>query len=126
MHPGRHCRPLPYIPTQFPGELLSSWLRRTGMEYGVSLERLAQHFGLSRTKPIDIDQDLTADDVQRLAIALRSNPGDIRQAMNHPLRPSVRALRAARSPIQVCSTCRVRHLASSAQPVFVRTWFEFW
>ncbi len=113
------CTPLPYIPALFPGELLSSWLRRTGTEFGVSLQALARHFELSKTKAIDIDQDLSIDDVQRLAVAMRSEPAEIRQAMHHRLRPEVRALRATWAPVQVCSTCRSLHQAGSAEPVSV-------
>ena len=126
MHSIHTCPPLPYIPAHFPGELLSSWLRRIGTEYGVSLERLAQHFGLSRSKSIEIDHDLTANDIQRLAGALRWSPRELRQAMHHPLRPHVRALRAARSPIQLCSGCRTHHLAANAKAVLIKSWFEYW
>jgi hypothetical protein len=55
------CLPLPYVTELFPDELLSSWLRRTGTEYGVSLELLARHIGLLKTKPAEIDQDLSPD-----------------------------------------------------------------
>ena len=93
-----NCLPLPYVPVLFPGELLSSWLRRIGMEYGVTFEQLALHFGLSRTKPIDVDLALATTDVKRLAVALRSSPAEIRQSMHQPLRLPARALRADRTP----------------------------
>ena len=120
------CPPLPYIPIHFPGELLSSWLRRTAAEFGVGLEHLAQHFGLSKTKPIDIDEDLTDEDVQRLSTAMRPSPKDIRRAMHHRLLPEVRALRAAVTPIQVCSACRTSHRTKGVGPVSIKAWFEFW
>ncbi len=89
------CTSLPYIPALFQGELLSSWLRRTGAEFGVSLQTLAQHFELSKTMAVCIDQNLSSDDIQHLAAAMRSAPAEIRRAMHHRFQPEVRALRAA-------------------------------
>ncbi len=94
------CAPLPYIPTLFPGELLSSWLKRIGAEFGVSLQTLAHHFNLSKMTAACIDQDLSSDDIHRLAAAMRSEPAEIRLAMHHRLQPEVRALRATPMPIQ--------------------------
>ncbi len=126
MAPRPWCLPFPYVPEPFPDELLSSWLRRTGVEYGISLEQLAQHIGISTTKPAYIDQDLSRDEIGRLAGAMRVERAEIRQRLYQPLRPQVRSLRAHRAPIQVCTSCRAQHFAAHAQPVFIRTWFEFW
>ena len=120
------CLPLPYVTELFPDELLSSWLRRTGTEYGVSLELLARHIGLLKTKPAEIDHDLSPDEIERLADAMRVERSDIRRRLHHPLRPSVCSLRADRAPIQVCATCRTRHLTAHAPSVVLRAWFEFW
>ena len=120
------CLSLPYVTEPCPDELLSSWLRRTAAEYGVSFEQLAQHVGLSRTKPADIDHDLSPDEVGQLAGAMRVERAEVRRRLHPPLRPPARSLRARRAPIQVCATCRTRHLASYAHPVVLRAWFEFW
>ena len=118
--------PLPYVTEPFPDELLSSWLRRIGVEYGISLEQLVRHIGLSRTKPLQIDHDLSPDEIGRLADAMREERAEIRRRLHHPLRPPVRSLRATRAPIQTCATCRTRHTGSRAGPVVLRGWFEFW
>lgn len=89
------CLPLPYVPELFADELLSSWLRRTGMEYGISLEQLARHIGLSRIRPADIDHDLSPDEIGRLAGALRAERTEILRRLHHPLRPPVCSLRAS-------------------------------
>lgn len=75
---------------------------------------------------VSIDQDLSSDDIQRLAAAMRSEPFEIRRAMHHRLQPEVRALQAPSAPIQVCLTCRSLHQAASAEPVSVKAWFEVW
>ena len=65
--------PLPYTPPYFPGELLSSWLRRIAAEYGVDLPHLARHIGLSGSRASQIDHELSADDLRRAATALGSH-----------------------------------------------------
>ena len=103
------CLPLPYVTELFPDELLSSWLRRTGTEYGVSLELLARHIGLLKTKPAEIDQDLSPDEIERLADAMRVERSDIRRRLHHP--PSSVGLLAAGGPSTDPS---LRHLPDSA------------
>ena len=117
------CPPLPYIPPPFPGEMLSSWLRRTAAEYGIELRHLTAHWALSVSRTCEIDCGLPTDDVQRVAAALRSDPAEIRQ-MVHP--PRIRALHPTSAPIQVCSPCRTGHRAATPIPVRIRAWFEYW
>ena len=77
---------LPFVPQPFPGEMLSSWLRRIAAEYGVSLERLTQHFGLSVWRPVQIDHASTRDDIERTATALSVTPAEIRAMVHRRLR----------------------------------------
>ena len=120
------CMPLPYIAELFPDELLSSWLQRTGLEYGISLDQLARHIGLSKIQPSEIDHGLLPDDIERLADAMRMDHAKIRRHIYYPLRPSVRSLRANLVPVQICTTCRSKHNASHGRSVVLRAWFEFW
>jgi hypothetical protein len=117
------CPPLPYIPPSFPGEMLSSSLRRIAAEYNVELQHLAGHIGLSRSQAREIDSALPPVDVCRIALALRSHPAEIRD-MVHP--SQVQVLRATTTPIQVCPQCQARHRAATRLPVAIRAWFEFW
>lgn len=115
-------RPLPYVPPPFPGELLSSWLRRIAAEYGVELQLLAKHVGLSVSRADDIDSALSADDLGRIAVTLNTNPEEIRD-MVHP--PQIRVLRAT-TLLQICRQCQARHRATTRLTVAIRAWFEFW
>ena len=115
--------PLPYTPPYFPGELLSSWLRRIAAEYGVDLPHLARHIGLSGSRASQIDHELSADDLRRAATALGSKPAEI-QAMVHV--PRLKVLRPSSSLLQLCLGCRVGHRSVTHLPVAIRAWFEFW
>lgn len=127
MMPARsRCLPLPQVPDLFPDELLSSWLRRTGVEYGVSIEQLAQHIGISETKSADIDHKLLSNEIGLLASTMRVERAQIRRRLHHPLRPAVSSLRAHHAPIQICASCRAMHFVSGARLVVLRAWFEFW
>jgi hypothetical protein len=66
---------------------------------------------------------MPADDMRRIAMALRSDPAEIGR-MVHPAR--MRALHPASTPLQVCSSCRANHRAATRLPVAIRAWFEFW
>lgn len=114
--------PLPFVPSPFPGELLSSWLRRIAIEYGVELQHLAKHVGLSVSRADDIDGALSADDLCKIAVTLNALPTEIRE-MVHP--PQVRVLRAT-TLLQICRRCQERHRAATRLPVAIRAWFEFW
>lgn len=117
------CSPLPYIPPSFPGEMLSSWLRRIAAEYSLDLRHLTAHFGLSVSQAWEIDRRLLADDVQRVAVVLRSDAAEIRR-MVHPAR--IRILHPTSAPLQVCSPCRMGHRVATRHPVAIRAWFEYW
>jgi hypothetical protein len=117
------CRPLPYILPSIPGEILSSWLRRIAAEYGVELRHLTAHFGLSVSRAWEIDRALSADDVRRIALALRTDPAEIRD-MVHVV--GMRILHPTSAPLQVCAQCRAGHRAATRLPVTIRAWFEFW
>ena len=114
--------PLPYIPPSFPGELLSSWLRRIAAEYGLELQYLAKHIGMSVSRACAIDDALSAGDLWRIAVALRTHPAELRDMM---YRPRTRALRAA-TPLQICRQCQRHHRTATHLPVAIRAWFEFW
>ena len=116
------CRPLPYIPPAMPGELPSSWLRRIAAEYGVDLRHLTAHFGLSVCRLCEIDRALPADDVRRIAVALRTDPAEFREMMH---RAATRILRPTSVPLQVCVQCQAGHRAATRLPVTIRAWFEF-
>ena len=105
---------------------MSSWMRRIGHEYGVNLEQIARHVGLSRTTPTDIDRRLPPDDLSRLATALRVERMEIYDRLLHPLRSSAQSLQSSRTPIQTCTTCRTKHHSLQAKNVILRAWFEFW
>ena len=117
---------LPFVPQPFPGEMLSSWLRRIAAEYGVSLERLAQHFGLSVWRPVHIDHASTRDDIDRTATALSVAPAEIRAMVHRPLKTAVAHLREKYRPVQVCTRCRADHVSKTNQPVAIKAWFEYW
>jgi hypothetical protein len=120
------CLPLPFVIKPFADELLSSWMRRVGQEYGVSLQQVARHVGLSMSRPTDIDHRLQADDVSRLAVTLRVERREIRDRLLHPLLSPVRSLRSSRTPIQTCTACQREHRSARATAVILRAWFEFW
>ncbi|MEA2730313.1 MAG: hypothetical protein QOD56_2613 [Gammaproteobacteria bacterium] len=117
------CRPLPYIPPSMPGELLSSWLRRIAAEYGVDLRHITAHFDLSVCRAWEIDRALPADDVRRIAAALRTDPVEIREMVHFA---ETRVLHPTSAPLQVCAKCRAGHRAATRLPVTIRAWFEFW
>lgn len=117
---------LPFVPQPFPGEMLSSWLRRIAAEYGVSLERLSQHFGLSVWRPVQIDHASTRDDIKRTATALSVAPAEIRAMVHRPLKTSVGHLREIYRPVQVCTRCRADHVSKANEPVAIMAWFEYW
>jgi hypothetical protein len=106
-----------------PGELLSSWLWRVAAEYGVDLRHLTAHLGLSVWRASEIDRVLPADDVQRIAAALRTEPAEIRDMMHAK---QARTLYPASTPIQLCAPCQACHRAATRLPVKIRAWFEFW
>lgn len=114
--------PLPYVPSPFPGELLSSWLRRIAVEYGVELQHLAKHVGLSVSRADDIDGAPSADDLCKIAVTLNAHPTEIRE-MVHPRQVRVRR---ATTLLQICRRCQERHRAATRLPVAIRAWFEFW
>lgn len=118
--------PLPYTPSPFPGELLSSWLKRIAAEYRISLAYLAQHLGLSAVSATLLDSSLYEADIQRIATSTRSDPADIRKMVRRPLRRPVRNLVASQGPIQYCWECRACHAKATTEPVAIMTWFEFW
>ena len=123
MHDARLLAPgLPYVPTSFSGELLSSWLRRVAIEYGVDLAYFAEHIGLSVSCAQLIDRGLSTKDVRQAATVLRSTPAELRKMMH--VSPA-KAL-APTILLQLCSTCRATHQAKTHTPVSIRAWFELW
>ena len=101
-------------------------MARPAAAHGVSTGKMPVRRGRTRpTAPAILHQDLSADDIQRFALAMRSEPAEICRAMHYRLQPGVRVLRAAWASVQVCLTCRSVHQAESAEPVFVKAWFEF-
>jgi hypothetical protein len=117
---------LPFVPQPFPGEILSSWLSRIAAEYGVSLEHLTRHLGLSAATRTEIDHASTSDDIQRAAAALSVTAAEIREMVHRPLKTPVRRLRERYSPVQVCTRCRADHLRRTNKPVAIKAWFEYW
>jgi hypothetical protein len=77
---------LPYTPCPFPGELLSSWLKRIATEFGIPLTHLAHHLGMSASTPDRIDTGLTEADLRRVARATRSSDHEIRAMIRQPLK----------------------------------------
>lgn len=120
------CLGLPFVPRPFPDEMLSSWLWRIAVEYGISLGHLAKHLRLSTSKPAEMDHAPTRDDIERIAAALHVTATDIRKMVHRTLKTPVRTLLASRSPIQVCSQCRAHHVRQTEQPVAIKAWFEYW
>jgi hypothetical protein len=120
------CGTLPFVPEPFSGEMLSSWLRRVAAEYGVSLEHLTRHLGLSAARPAEIDHASTGDDIKRVAAALSVPVADIRQMVHRPLKTPVRRLRERYSPVQVCTRCRAEYIRRTDKPVAIKAWFEYW
>ncbi len=120
------CLPLPFVTEPFEDEILSSWMRRIGQEYGVSLEQMARHVGLSRTTPTDIDRRLPLDDLNRLMAALRVKRTEVCGRLLQPLRSPAQSLQSSRTPIQTCASCQTKHRSLQAQGVILRAWFEFW
>jgi TniQ len=118
--------PLPYTPAPFPGELLSSWLKRIATDYRISLPHLAQHLGLSAVNAGMIDSHLKEADIRRIAASTRSDPADIRRMLRRPLRHPAKNLVASQAPIQFCPMCRAVHASTTIEPVAIKAWFEFW
>ena len=115
--------PLPFVPPCFPGELLSSWLRRIAVEYGVDLPYLARHIGLPVSLASLIDHKLSLSDLRRVAIAVRSEPKELRAMVHSPL---TKVLPPTTSLLQLCLRCRAGYRATTRVPVAIRAWFEFW
>jgi TniQ len=115
--------PPPYVPPCFPGELLSSWLRRVAAEYGVELAHLASHVGLPVSRASVIDNGLSRSDLRLAASAMRLEPGEL-QAMVHV--PNALGLGPSASVLQQCSNCRAGHKAAARSLVAIRAWFEYW
>jgi hypothetical protein len=126
MQAAQPISPLPYTPAPFPGELLSSWLKRIAAEYRISLTHLAQHLGLSTSRSELIDLSLAEADIRRIAAATHSSHADIRRMMHRPRQRAVKALISSQAPIQFCSACRALHASRTTEPVAVKAWFEFW
>jgi hypothetical protein len=123
MMSGLQSPPLPYTPPPFPGELLSSWLRRIADEYAIDLPHLARHIGLPVCHASQIDRELSLIDLRRAAAALRSETIEI-HAMVHS--PRFKAFRPSSSLLQLCLICRAVHRQWTRLPVVIRAWFEFW
>jgi TniQ len=117
---------LPFVPQPFAGEMLSSWLRRTAAEYAVSLEHLTRHLDLSVSRPMEIDHFSTRDDIERTAAALSVTAAEIRDMIHSPLKMPFIRLREMYLPVQVCTRCRADHARSTAEPVAIKAWFEYW
>jgi hypothetical protein len=117
---------LPFVPQPFAGEMLSSWLRRTAAEYAVSLEHLTHHLDLSVSRPMEIDHASTRNDIERAAAALSVTAAEIRDMIHSPLKMPFIRLREMYLPVQVCTRCRACHARSTAEPVAIKAWFEYW
>lgn len=115
--------PLPYVPPCFPGELLSSWLRRVAAEYGVNFPHLASHIGLPISRASLIDHGLSRNDLHRAARVLRLEPGELQVMMHVRNRPG---LGPSPTVVQLCLSCQAHHKATTRSPVAIRAWFEFW
>jgi hypothetical protein len=118
--------PLPYTVAPFPGELLSSWLKRIAADYRITLAYLAKHLGLSAVNAGMIDRNLKEADIRRIAASTRSDPADIRRMRRRPLQHPVKNLVASQAPIQFCRMCRAVHASTTTEPVAIKDWFEFW
>jgi hypothetical protein len=118
--------PLPYTPCPFPGELLSSWLKRIAAEFRVTLTHLVHHVGLSSLTREQIDTALTEADIRAIAVATRSSAGDIRKMIHRPLSGLAKSLVAGHRPIQFCARCRAHHGATTSLSVALKPWFEYW
>ncbi len=122
----QHCVPLPYIPQPFPDEVLSSWVQRTGADYGLNFSSFSRNLGLGTTTPSQLDNIATASDHLRIAISLRVSPNEVASMRHKGVKSPERCLLDTHTPIQFCHACRMVHETQTKQIVELKSWFEYW
>jgi TniQ len=127
-----HVRPLPVVLPPVCDELLSSWICRHAIFYGISNVRMLRHCQSDALSPRSLDLSLTRSDQNRLAEFFRCDPRSIRRMTHFRMtrhRPDVRppGLIATARPAQICRRCSQRHKADElTRGAQLRSWMEGW
>jgi len=119
-------RPLPVVLPPARDELLSSWLRRHAVFYGITEPMFLSWLGLGARSLRCLDGRLSLGQLARIAEKFRRNPKAILE-MTHALLPAESAslVRSGRMG-QFCRVCWDGHLAADAQGVVMKSWGEGW
>ena len=121
--PPRRPEPLPEIPPPETDEILSSWLSRSAAVYKARPEPLLEQVGLTESSPAILDRYATPEDLERLAVAMRSSFQAI-QRMSFAGQPR-EALEfvAHRKPVWTCRECAREFTGRGPVQVAWRQWF---
>jgi hypothetical protein len=123
---GYSPKPLPVILRPVPDELLSSWLARHAILYGIAPIHLLRHCLADHpAMPSVVDHGVTDEAANQLAFHLRCEPTDIRRMTHADIGTTATHL-VSRKSIQKCETCRSKnHFPSQPAPelrIYRRGW----
>lgn len=120
-------RPLPVILPALPDELLSSWIRRHALYYGVGERPMLRHCILDAPSLRHLDLDLSVDDQHRLGDVFRCGARAVRKMTQSRNGRRPQGPIATVSPMQVCRQCAARHRAAEiTRGARLRSWMEGW
>jgi len=120
-------RPLPVVLPALRDELLSSWLSRHAVFYGVYGGQLLRRCGVNAPSLRHLDLCLSRNNVHRLAATFRCDPTTIRRMTQLPSGRRPDGLIATVRPMQFCGRCIVRHRAVEVtRGARLRSWMEGW
>src|SRR5215469_7762070 len=120
-------RPLPVVLPALRDELLSSWLSRHAVFYGVYGGQLLRRCGVNAPSLRHLDLCLSRNNVHRLAATFRCDPTTIRRMTQLPSGRRPDGLIATVRLMQFCGRCIVRHRAVEVtRGARLRSWMEGW
>jgi hypothetical protein len=120
-------RQLPVVLPPQADELLSSWINRHAVFYGVAGGHLLRHCSLEAASLRELDLNLSSFDQRRLAHLFRHDPRAIRNMTQMRERPRPPGLIATTRPMQVCRRCVMHHRVEPAtHGTRLRSWMEGW
>lgn len=101
-------KPLPVVLPSVPDEVLSSWIGRHAVLYGVSPIRMLRHCLPSGRSHQALDHTLTHEESVQLAFVFHRRASEIRRMTHADLSNFVKRRLISHEPTQICRTCRTR------------------
>lgn len=119
-------RPLPVVLKPAPDELLSSWLCRHAIFYGLTEPMLISWLNFDMRKLRGLDARLGLGHVARIVDLFRCDPKMVVGMTHTSLPAEMAAMVGTGKAIQFCRSCHERHQTADARGAVLKSWLEGW